>query len=446
MDCREARRLLDAGITPGSQSPERATLGFHLAGCEACRSYRSEREAVLLDRLLNTPAAPVFAPKSVQAPAVSGVSALGRRERLARALWMIGIAVLGTLLLAVAIVVGSIVRSLFVSHDNVQAMIVPTIAESPTALAPTAGLVQPPPPLDLLVTPTPEITAAPSATPTPRATATPRPTATPNAPPPGGPATILLMGSDRRPDEREPSRTDALMVMRVDPERRRIALLSLPRDLMVQVPGYGWSRINAANVLGNNGAEGGRELARKTVSNLLGVPIDYYVYIDFQGFIGAIDALGGVTVNVDKELYDAKFPTMDYGYTVAHFLPGPQRMDGETALTYSRVRHPDSDFARMRRQQAVVVGVLGQLRDDNVLGQLQRLEQVSTALRGYVKTDMPELRIIGLAWALRDFAPAQVERYSVEASAVTFGFGNDVWAERIAPEAIAELTDKLMGR
>ena len=446
MDCREARRLLDAGITPGSQSPERATLGFHLAGCEACRRYRSEREAMLLDQLLNAPAAPVFASSPAQTPAAPSAPTPSRRERLARALWLVGIAVLGTTLLAAAIVVGLIVRSLFVSHDNAQAMIVPTIIASPTGVAPTLDPVLPPPPLDLLVTPTPVVTAAPSASATPRATATPRPTATPDAPPPGGPATILLLGSDRRPDEREPSRTDALMIMRVDPERRRVALLSLPRDLMVQVPGYGWSRINAANVLGNNGAEGGRELARKTVSNLLGVPIDYYMYIDFQGFIKAIDALGGVTVDVDKELYDAKFPTMDYGYTVAHFLPGAQRMDGQTALTYSRIRHPDSDFARMRRQQAVIVGVLGQLRDDNVLGQLQRLEQVSTALRGYVKTDMPELRMIGLAWALRDFAPTQVERYSLEPGDVTFGFGNDVWAERIVPGVLTELTGKLMGR
>lgn len=444
MDCREARRLLDAGIIPGSQTSERATLGFHLAGCEACRAYRSQREAMLLEQLLNAPSSAPAPPPRIAAPAQP--PAPSRRERLARTLWLAGIGVLGTLILFVAIVVGSAVRSLFVIHDNVQAMIVPTILPSPSAPTPASDTPLAPGSLDLLVTPTPVVTPAPTTTPTPRVTPTPRPTATPTPPPAGDPTTILLLGSDRRPDETAPARTDAVMIMRVDPERRRIALLSLPRDLMVQIPGYGWSRINSANVLGNDGAEGGRELARKTVSNLLGVPIDYYVYIDFQGFIQAIDSLGGVTVDVDKELYDAKFPTMDYGYTVAHFLPGPQRMDGLTALTYSRVRHPDSDFARIRRQQAVIVGVLGQLRDDNVLGQLQRLEQVSTALRAYVKTDMPEQRIVGLAWAMRDFAPAQVERYALDANSVSFGVGNDVWAERVAPGVIAELTEKLMGR
>lgn len=444
MDCREARRLLDAGITPGSHNPERATLGFHLSGCAACRAYRAEREALLLEQLLNAPSAP--APRPAQtAPPVRPHSPT-RREQIARGLWLAGIGVLGTLILVVAIVVGSAVRSLFVIHDNVQAMIVPTIAPSPTAPAPTSDSLTTPAALALLVTPTPLVTPTRTPTPTPRVTPTPRPTATPTPPPAGGPVTVLLLGSDRRPGERDPARTDAVMIMRVDPERRRIALLSLPRDLMVQIPGYGWSRINSANVLGNDGAEGGRELARRTVSNLLGLPIDYYLYIDFEGFIQAIDSLGGVTVDVDKELYDAKFPTMDYGYTVAHFLPGPQRMDGLTALTYSRVRHPDSDFARIRRQQAVVVGVLGQLRDDNVLGQLQRLEQVSTALRAYVQTDMPEQRIVGLAWAMRDFAPAQVERYALDAGSVSFGVGNDVWAERAAPGVIAALADKLMGR
>ncbi len=222
---------------------------------------------------------------------------------------------------------------------------------------------------------------------------------------------ILLLGSDRRPHESEPSRTDAVIIAHIDPARKRVALLSLPRDLMVEIPGYGSTRINAANVWGEIYGEpgGGVALARKTVEHLLGIPIDYMIYIDFEGFIGAIDAAGGIIVDVPKELYDPEFPTMDYGYTVAHFMPGPQHMDGATALMYSRIRHPDSDFARMRRQQQVLGGVLASMRDQNVVEVAEKIELVTTALRDYVRTDIPEDRILGLAWALRDIAPDQIE-------------------------------------
>ncbi|HEU4323734.1 MAG TPA: LCP family protein [Roseiflexaceae bacterium] len=434
MDCREARRLLDSGVTPGSQSPERAALGFHLAGCEACRRYRADREAHLLELLLARPAATSVQPSEPSPTA-------GRRERLAQTLWVAGMAVLGMLALIILVGTALAARSLFAIHNNVQAMIVPTTVPATALPTPTATeLPDVTPTIALLVTPTSV------ATPTPKPTATPRATATPRPPAAGDPVTVLLLGSDRRPDEREPARTDAVMLMRIDPQRQRIALLSLPRDLMVAIPGYGWSRVNSANVIGYDGAEGGPVLAREAISRLVGIPIDYYVYVDFQGFIGAIDALGGVTVNVDRELYDNKFPTMDYGYSVAHFLPGPQRMDGVTALTYSRIRHPDSDFARIKRQQSVIIGILGQLQADHVLGTLQRLEEVSRALRDYVRTDMPEERILGLAWALRNHAPQEVERYTVEASMVAFGLGNDRWAETIEPDLVQGLGQKLVGK
>jgi LCP family protein required for cell wall assembly len=275
----------------------------------------------------------------------------------------------------------------------------------------------------------------------------PPPTPTPQAPPAGEPVTVLLLGSDRRPGEDEPSRTDAVVIARIDPIRHRVALLSLPRDLIVEIPGYGQTRINAANVWGEiyNAPGGGIALARETVSHLLGVPIDYSVYIDFEGFIGAIDALGGVTVDVQKELYDDQFPTMDYNYTVAHFLPGPVHLDGATALMYSRIRHPDSDFERMRRQQQVLAGVVGAVRDQNALESLKRLDDLSMALRNYVKTDIPEDRLLGLAWALRDITPDQIEHYLVDENMVSFGVGDDRWAEIVQPESINGLVQQLMG-
>jgi LCP family protein required for cell wall assembly len=449
MNCLEARRLLEQGITPGSSAPERAALGFHLAGCPDCRAFRANLNDHLLASLLSgaaTEPAPTLAEAKVVAPARAAPSptraSRSWHESINRALWYGGVGLLAAFALGVAITVGWAALSVLHSHQNVQAMIVPTAppATVPPATVPAKPTLAPAP-TRLPATPT---LLQPSATPIP--TLAPA-TATPAAPPSGGAVTVLLLGSDQRPGETDPPRTDALIVARIDPQRHRVALLSLPRDLWVQIPGYGQARINAAHVWGiiYHDPNGGPGLARKTVSKLLGIPIDYTVYINFEGFIGAIDSLGGVTVDVEKELYDGQFPTMDYGYTVAHFLPGPQQMDGATALMYSRIRHPDSDFARMRRQQAVLVAVMARLREQNVLQSLKSLEDITTALRDYVKTDMPEDQMIGLAWELRDARPDQVERYVVDQNIVSFGVGDDHWAEVADPDALEALGQKLIG-
>ena len=456
MDCSVARRLLEQGVRPSSSPPERATLGFHLAGCADCRAYRAIMDDQLLSSLLAAeqtrpqPAAP-----APIAPATTSTPARGAwRASLSQALWYGGLGLLAALLLAVVIVVVGAAFSIFNIHQNVQAMIVPPAGaqvsqptKTPAVSATPAATVPIEPSLALTPTQLPPTATPPPPSVTPIPTLPP-PTPTPPAPPAGGPITVLLLGSDERPGETDPSRTDAIIVARIDPHSGRVALLSLPRDLWVEIPGYGQARINAANVWGiiYNAPEGGLGLAQKTVSNLLGIPIDYTVHINFEGFIGAIDALGGVTVDVPKELYDDQFPTMDYGYNVAHFLPGSQQMDGATALMYSRIRHPDSDFERMRRQQAVVVAAMARIREQNPMQSLKNLEDVTAALRGYVQTDLPEERMIGLAWALRNFTPDHVERYLLDEDSVSFGIGDDRWAEVADPSVIEALAHKLVGQ
>ena len=451
MDCFAARSLLDQGITPGSATPERAALGFHLAGCAACRSYRVVAEQDLLTELLlqhERPAAPAPAPaRSAQPKRVEVATAPPPRQwrpLIGQALWYAGLGTLGLIVVLTIGLVSWIGLTSFSIHRNVQAMIIPTEAATSTPSAVPTQSPLPSPTAQPLPSATPTL-APPTATPLPTV---PPPTATPSAPPAGNAVTVLLLGSDQRPGETDPARTDAIIVARIDPQNHRVALLSLPRDLWVTIPEYGQARINAAHVWGiiYKDPEGGIGLARRTVSNLLGIPVDYAMSIDFQGFIGAIDALGGVTIDVEKELYDGQFPTMDYGYTIAHFLPGPQQMDGATALMYSRIRHPDSDFARMRRQQAVLAGVLATLRQQNSLQSLASLERVTAALRDYVKTDMPEERMIGLAWALRDMAPDQIEQYLLSADMITFGVGGDQYAEVADPGALESLTHKLLGQ
>jgi LCP family protein required for cell wall assembly len=456
MNCPAARRLLEQGLRPGSSPPERAVLGFHLAGCADCRAYRAHLDDQLLNSLLAAyETRSLSAAPTLSEPAINGaVARRSWRTSLSQMLWYGSLGLLATFLLAVVIVAAGAALSIFNIHRNVQAMIVPTTGariEQPTGVpalpaAPAATVpIEPTLALATMQLPPTATLLRPSATPIPTL---PPATPTPAAPPAGDPVTLLLLGTDERPGETGPSRTDAIIVARIDPHSGRVALASLPRDLWVDIPGYGQARINAAHVWGiiYNDPEGGLGLARKTVSNLLGIPIDYTIQINFEGFIGAIDALGGVTVDVPKELYDNQFPTMDYGYTVAHFLPGPQQMDGATALMYGRIRHPDSDFERIRRQQALVVAALARFREQNSLQSLKSLEGVTAALRAYVQTDLPENRMIGLAWALRDFTPDRVERYLLDENSISFGIGGDRWAEVADPSAVEALTHKLLGQ
>ena len=460
LDCHAARRLLDQGVTPGSRSPERTSLGFHVARCADCQAYRAALQDQLLAAMLGQSlpeadaasgsAAASHASVSSPVPVAAGtqISRTPRRLRASDILWYGSLALLAVIGVVVLVVVGAQVRSMLTIHRNLQAIIVTaTPVDNPNAVVSAAervtDAIAAATAAPTVMPATPTRTATPTATPTPTSTPTPTPvppTPTPAPPPAGDAVNVLLLGTDRRPGESDPSRTDAIIVVRIDPVRQRIAILSLPRDLMAPIPGYGYARVNAAY------AYGSADLARQTVSQLLGIPIDYYIVVDFEGFIKAIDALGGVEVNVEKELYDPQFPTMDYGYTVARFLPGPQRMDGATALTYSRIRHPDSDFARLQRQQAVLAGVLAQLHSAGALDKLDQLEAVTTALRDYVRTDMPEERILGLGWALRAVTPNQLERYTVTPDMVTFGSGGDQYIEVPVPGTLEGLASQLMGK
>jgi LCP family protein required for cell wall assembly len=421
----------------------RARLGFHLSRCQECQHYFEEHEALLSHLLLTPPAR--TASRQHATPRNANTPHKQHRRTTYTMLQWVGVAVAVLLLAFIIHLAGVMLRT----QQNIAAMIVtpaPTIA-LPTS-TPTASLA-----LASVNQGVSDTMATPTATPWPTIQAMPTPTATPTPTPEmpvpdvGEAATILLLGNDRRPDEPAMQRSDAIMLVRVDPQNERIALLSLPRDLIVDIPGYVPQRINNAYLIGEaSGPPGtGMQLARTTVSNFLGIPVDYVVAIDFQGFIGLIDTLGGVEVNVEKELYDAQFPTMDYGYTVAHFVPGRHHMDGVMALTYSRIRHPDSDFMRIRRQQAVMVGIGERLRQRGDLHNLLAADQITASLKGYVLTDMPQERILGLVWAFRNYDVNQVEHYAATFEMVSMGIGNDLYALVPNRAAFDQLTRQFLG-
>lgn len=184
---------------------------------------------------------------------------------------------------------------------------------------------------------------------------------------------VLLIGIDRR-NAGQDARTDTIIVGSLDFKHNTINLVSIPRDLYVQLPGnLGYWKINAAYPLGETTRYsrkygGGVGMLITTIRQDFGLnAIDEYGIVDFKGFTQGIDAIGGVDINVPTKLVDPAYPTANYKTKRVVFMPGKQHMNGERALEYARTRHPDSDFGRIRRQQQVLMAVKNKARNPAII-------------------------------------------------------------------------------
>jgi polyisoprenyl-teichoic acid--peptidoglycan teichoic acid transferase len=163
----------------------------------------------------------------------------------------------------------------------------------------------------------------------------------------GDPENILILGSDKRAGVQEDSgRSDTTMLLRLDPDRDAIAVMSIPRDLKVEIPGYGTGKFNEAY------AYGGPKLTLQTVKQLTGLSINHVVNVDFLGFVRAVYAIGCVYVDVDRRYFhsNAGLPASEQ-YAEINVQPGYQLLCGKKALQYVRYRHTDTDLVRSARQQ-----------------------------------------------------------------------------------------------
>ncbi|MBC7645283.1 MAG: LCP family protein, partial [Thermoleophilia bacterium] len=184
---------------------------------------------------------------------------------------------------------------------------------------------------------------------------------------PGKPANVLVLGSDQRSgDATSDSRSDTMLLMRLDPTGKTISMLSFPRDLYVPIPGHGSSKINDAYSFG------GPALSVETIKQLTGLDVNFIVNIDFAGFRGIVDTLGGVYVDVDR-----RYEHVSNGdYASINLQPGYQLLNGRQALSYARYRHTDSDFHRIARQQLVMTQIKKQIGASNVIKNIPGLFQV----------------------------------------------------------------------
>lgn len=250
-------------------------------------------------------------------------------------------------------------------------------------------------------------------------------------PGPGERVNVLVLGVDSV-DGIE--RSDTLMVFSLDPLTREIALLSVPRDTLVEIPGRpGREKITHAH------AYGGPLKSLLTVSAFLGEPIHYYVKVDFKGFASLVDLLGGVTVDVEKPMryHD---PTQDLHID---FAPGRQRLMGQKALEYVRYRS-DGDLNRIRRQQAFLQAAADEAFQ---AGTILKLPRMLGELSRYVETNMTPQEMLSLAQqvAAADRSEIVMGTVPVHAAWTTGARGGEIYlGEEADPRGKADLVGRLL--
>lgn len=202
---------------------------------------------------------------------------------------------------------------------------------------------------------------------------------------PREPVTILVLGSDQRPEDGS-FRTDVVVLVTVDGQQNRVSALSFPRDLIVDIPHYGEDRINTVMEYG------GFSLMQDTFEKNYGVRPQYYFMTNFSNFVDLINSIGGVDVQISQPLEDACDLNWSRGGTCA-VDPGTKNMDGDTALWYIRSRHTSSDFDRLRRAQEVMMAIFKRYMQMNAILRLPELYQQYSQM---VETNMKAAEILKL--------------------------------------------------
>ncbi len=233
---------------------------------------------------------------------------------------------------------------------------------------------------------------------------------------------ILLLGSDTDGKNAAPlAQTD--IVVTIDPQTKYVGMLSIPRDLQVNIPGSAPNKLDAAFALGwayvhkgptpfSNAAG----LSIETIQENFGIPIDYYAWVGLDGFVKVIDTAGGVDIDAIHPMVDDVYPddvnnqyNNAYAYKRLYIAPGPQHMNGLQALEYVRTRHSDlvGDFGRSARQQQVLSQLKTKLATPGIIDKLPELAQ---DLNGHVKTDMQLPDILKLMNFARTVDPNKIDR------------------------------------
>lgn len=262
---------------------------------------------------------------------------------------------------------------------------------------------------------------------------------------------ILLIGLDYRDwvaNEGAP-RSDTMIVFTVDPLAKTAGMLSIPRDMWVNIPGFGYSRINTAYSSGEGNLlpGGGPELARKTVEQFLGVPIQYYAQVDFFTFVEFIDLIGGVEIFNDEDL---RLDPVGTGKDKIRLTCcGIRALDGESALAYARFRKDkEGDIARAQRQQKLILAIRNKvLSPENFPVLLGKAQQFYEEFSAGIRTNMPFDTAIRLGVLAREIPVESIKTGAIDYSMValenTVLGGADAAVMKPLPDKIRELRDQV---
>jgi len=221
--------------------------------------------------------------------------------------------------------------------------------------------------------------------------------------------------------------SDTLMIVSIKiPEdekegQYKAAIISVPRDLYLELPPFGMQKINAAYSLGENAnnkvAGGGMGLVRRTVEDNFNLDVHYQVAVDFHAFKELVDAVGGVTIDVPNDIYDPYYPGENGGQQIVQFEAGKQKMNGNEALKYARSRQTTTDFDRAARQQQIVMAVKDKILSEGFALDQEKIIALKNVLDDHVKTDMSLPEMLRLAEIGQRLSDKNITRHVLDNSA-----------------------------
>ena len=259
---------------------------------------------------------------------------------------------------------------------------------------------------------------------------------------PGKPQTILLLGSDKRWQDKKDDlvRSDTMMLVRLDPKQQATTVLSIPRDLKTLVPGEGVMKINDAYGLG------GPNLAVETIRTLTGLKIHHVVNVNFKGFRAAINLFDCFYVDVDRRYFHSnKGVPVGQRYDAIDIQPGYQKLCGIDALDYVRFRHADTDLVRAARQQDFLRAAKDQISTSRVIDDLEKLGKITakaTQTNKSLRTKKGFLRVAKLALQSADHPVRQLD-FPASFAKETVGEQEVDYVET-NPAAVAEVVDRFL--
>ncbi len=210
-----------------------------------------------------------------------------------------------------------------------------------------------------------------------------------------------------------PQLSDSIILASFRPSTNKVALLSLPRDMAVTIPGYGVRKINHANAYGEEQNPGkGGEFAKDVISQVLDEPIHYYTRVDFNAFEEIVDTLGGLSITIDQTFIDETYPTDNFGVQTIVFESGTELMDGRRALQYARSRHGShgegSDFARAQRQQKILTALRNKILTPTTIINPKKITALFNTLKKHVDTDLNLIEILEFAKKGKNVEPDEI--------------------------------------